>query len=482
MMGGLPAMTCLWGIVDAREGRGPGMRQIVRQLRNLFEALGCVATVDRTHLAIEEPGLISATHYLIAAGLSRSIGADDLARTGVRFVVIEDDAPLEQVLRLQEECARHAPDAEVQNLSRFVDRLWDAEGAAEAVRLAAEGAEDLQVETFLGERSDLNPNQRYVQQMVRGQDDEDASASPVSALELAEDRWLSAAGGPMVVLAGAGVGKSELAVVLSWRNALTYHTQAARSGVHRLPSIAVRVPLRQLRELSLTSIAAHLEKELGFDRVRSPRILSELLDVGRVALLLDGVDELPVASPERDIGLAELARVAERGCKVLVTARVGYYGSHGAGPALFRAFPPDCIWTLQDLTARQSRELLHLRGASDKETDRVFAILPSGLTGIPLFLIWAWRASRKGEQVSSPALEEGLSQAGVLRQLVELFCERDEHRVQLPWEAQMNALKMVAAHSALFGGVTADELAASVGDPDSSFVRGPHALLARAED
>ena len=301
------------------------MRELVRRLDDIFSALGYKTMPQEHRLTIEDTALLSTSHQVIVAGHSTYIADEEITYQPPRFVVIEDDAPKRHIDRLQAACRTCRAEPTVVNFSRFIDPLWQAGQAARLAQTDSQAATDLDIATGLSEAERPNPLALYTDQLLSI---EKRSPERRGALAFC-DGWLTKGGGTLVVLAPAGLGKSELATVLEWRASLNYFSRSGREGFDALPPVALRVQLRELPMLSLEAIAQHLRTSRGLERIRNREVLVQLLLHNRLVVLLDGLDELSIPRPLIEEGLAEINFFAAQGARIMITARSGYYGSEG---------------------------------------------------------------------------------------------------------------------------------------------------------
>jgi hypothetical protein len=446
------------------------MRLLVRHLDDFFTALGYKTLPEEHRLTVEDTALLTSSQQVIVAGNAQFITDEEITFQPPRYVVIEDGAPRQHIERLQRACSVCKAPPMLVNFSRFIDPLWQASQAANAAQADSQAAADLDILTGLSDAQRPDPSALYTDQAVRT---EAEKPKRLDALVTCEE-WIASGQGNLVVLAPAGLGKSELAAVLEWRAAIGYLSRSNRAGFEALPPLAIRVQLRELPTLSLDAIANYLRVR-GMERLKNREVLTQLLLHNRIALLLDGLDELSIPRPLMEEGLAEINFFAQEGARVLITSRSGYYGSEGAIRA---KLGHESIYVLEPLDEERGAELLTKRGASKDEARRAIASLPHQLRGVPLFLIWAWRSRFKGEGVT----ELGSGKARLLLDFVRLFCIRDEPRIKVPAESQMTILKDVAYHSAFVGVVSKQDLTYLVGEEDSPFIEGPHALLRLQDD
>jgi len=448
------------------------MRELVRRLDDIFTALGYKTMPQEHRLTVEDTALLSSSQQVIVAGHASYIADEEITYQPPRFVVIEDDAPRRHIERLQAAGRTCRAEPTVVSFSRFIDPLWQAGQAASSAQADSQAAADLDIATGLSEAARPNPLALYTDQLLCI---EKGSPERHTALAFC-DEWLTKGGGTLVVFAPAGLGKSELATILEWNAALRYFRNSGREGFDALPPVALRVQLRELPMLSLEAIAQHLRANRGLERIRNREVLVQLLLHNRLVVLLDGLDELSIPRPLIEEGLAEINFFAEQGARIMITARSGYYGSEGV---IHAKLGRESIATLEPLDHKRGLELLTKRGASKEEAQRAIGALPPKpeLRGVPLFLIWAWR-SRSGLEHK----EEAKSEAMVLLGFVRLFCVRDEPRIRVPAEQQLEILTDLAYQSTFVGSVSKTDFVYLVGAEDSPFVEGPHALLRLRED
>jgi hypothetical protein len=446
---------------------------LVQQLSDFFSALGYKTIAEDRRLVVEDTALLSTSRQVIVAGNAQYIDDGEVTRDPPRFVVIEDGAPQSHIERLTLACAVAKSPPKLVSFSRFIDPLWQADLAAKMAQADATSASDLDIATGLSDVDRSNPGALYADQVVRT---ESESPERHSALIHCE-KWLESGEGNLVVLAPAGLGKSELTAVLEWRAALNHFNASSKKGFEAPPPLALRVQLRDLSAsgLSLDALADYLRGFRGLERIRNGQVLAQLLLHRRLVLLLDGLDELPIPRARMEEGLADINFYAESGARVMITSRMGYYGSEGAIRAKLRR---ESIVVLEALDESAGLDLLAKRGASIEEARSAFSSLKPELRGVPLFLIWAWKSGfgeeKKGHQVAG--------RAAALINFVRLFCIRDEPRVRLPADSQMDALTDLAYQSTFVGDVTRTDFAYLVGEEEGPMVEGPHALLRQRED
>jgi hypothetical protein len=446
------------------------MRELVRRLDDIFTALGYKTIPQEHRLTVEDTALLSSSQQVIVAGHASYVTDEEITYQPPRFIVIEDDPPARHVQRLLATCRTCRAEPSLVSFSRFIDPLWQAAQAATSAQADSQAAGDLDIQTGLSERERPNPLALYTDQLLRVGED---STKPQSALIYC-DTWLESGTGNLVVLAPAGLGKSELATVVEWKAALDYLNRSGREGYDALPPVALRVQLRELPALSLEAISQYLRNSRGLERVRNPEVLVQLLLHHRLVLLLDGLDELSIPRPRMEEGLEEIDFFAQQGARIMLTSRSGYYGSEGViGSKLGR----ESIATLQPLDEDRGRDLLTKRGASKVEAEQASSSLPTELREVPLFLIWAWRSGFGAE-----SQEKAQSRARMLLEFVRLFCIRDEPRIRVPADEQVKVLTDLAYQSTYVESVSKADFMYLVGAENSPFVEGPHALLRLRDD
>ena len=383
-------------------------------------------------------------------------------------MVIEDFAPQEEMDRLSAALAR-AGGGTVVTFTRFFDEFWGAEAAVDA---AFRDAENSDADALFG--SPLGgPNRHHVNALLKLGDIE---ISDARAMEFG----MPEVGTYMAVLADAGLGKSELLRWHEWRYASFYRNALeARKTTTDLPPVALRVPLRDFKSLSLDYIAHALSQPAGEGRTPLPRITSgdvlrELVTQGRLILFLDGLDEIAADSSTVDSGILEWLRVVRDGGHFVLTSREGHEASRGS---IARRFNPSETAVLQPMDPTAAISLLMKRGASGTNAERVVDALSGAAAGIPLFLLLA---NHVGLHEAPPA-EVSKSRTLVLLELIRLFCERDEGRLGVTADEQISVLTQIAEWILESGAAKQDELLSDLGiaedDPLARIIRNPHALL-----
>lgn len=257
-----------------------------------------------------------------------------------------------------------------------------------------------------------------------------------------------------------------------------------RRSPKRLPAIALRVPLRELRGLSLDAIAHYLSHPDPDERlpplkgIDNGACLLELLRMQRIILLLDGLDELAISQEKLEDGLSELRKAVLDGGRVVVSARLGHLTS---SRALAQTFPENEIARIQPMSEGPARDLLRKYGAPAKKADEIVHRLRSSpAQGIPLFLLMAYSV-----ELSTPLEPVVLkSRTKVLAELLTLFCRRDEPRLGLSTEEQLTLLTLFAHWTSLLGELNSAQALEHLGldpaEPAAKIVLNPHALLTKA--
>ena len=438
----------------------PAMRNIVDQLNSLFMAYGYRTDTRREAVVFEDTGALARVRQTIVAGQADSIKEADIFENQANFVVTQDDPPLTQFRRLHEICEDSRSKPELLPFSRFVDRLWKGDVAAQWARQNSEAAEDASLPSGMARSARATPTAYYAAQRLRF-----ADGSTEPALTFAST-WLDSGSGILAVLAEAGLGKSELTRVLQWRAAVDYANRSQRQDGSGLPPVVVRVRLRDLGALGLDSITEYLRATVRLERVPNTLVLAHLLSFRRLVLLLDGLDELDVPRQEIIDGLHELNDVSGDGARLLLTSRAGLYR---AETPIRTQLPGHSIVTLEPLDGDGAISLLKNYGSQTDDARELYQRLPAEVRGVPLFLVWAHLSGHSGGQ--------GASRAETLLEMIHQFCQRDERRIQVPAPEQMDLLSELAYHGSFVGPVTAEDAIILAGDEDSRFVEGPHALL-----
>jgi len=395
---------------------------------------------------------------------------DMAALRRAQVVVIEDDAKASHLERLV--AALDDTGGRLRTFSQFCDLLWDGDTAVEWALEDSSHNEG----TGLPHEPNRNPaktaSELYVFPWLCRPAQTDVNVKERLLAWVDGDR--EAFNGNVVLIEGdAGTGKSELARALARRSAVNYQN-ALRSArpIAALPPLALRVPLRQTDSLSIGLIRDYLLREAGLTKL-TETMLKFLLMRRRVALLLDGVDEMTVSLPKAEADLGVLRELTQEGAQVLATARRGTRKRKSPARVIKDAADdlPEGIDVLElgPLDHDSAVELLQNHGSPATEAEEIASGLPNELKGVPLFLLWSMLSShlpRSGTKVHA------------LLDLIEGICQRELTRpaiVQIETAEQMEALTQVAVELE-DGPLTTLDLGNFV-EPESQFVAGPHALL-----
>ncbi|MFD0205354.1 MULTISPECIES: hypothetical protein [Saccharothrix] len=442
-------------------------------VRTLLQARGWRCDATRFTIRAVEPTLDNIKHVWMAG---EAIALTDTEITQVRptRVLVPDLTPAKEVERIEEAMRAAAREPRVNRITHFIDILWDASTAAVRARRDAETADNF--EGFVA--PDLTVPDRHVKQHLK------LGGERVSDNRLLE-RGLSASGSALAILADAGLGKSELLKWHEWRHAVQYESAVAQRA-HTYPSVALRVPLRGLRTLSLDAISHYLSRPSDEDhlpalnRLDSGRFLLELLRRQRLILLLDGTDELMISRAKLEEGLRELRRAVGDGARLAVSSRLGHLNSTRTIGTIFDSGE---IATIEPMEPAGGRELLLKNGADPARADEVLKALQSSKAqGIPLFLLLAYYVNLKDELDVAVAS----SRTNVLLALLELLCVRDEERLGIDSKEQMAVLTDFAHWTHLLGDLNEhsalEHLGIDVAESKAAMILNPHALLTRTAD
>lgn len=438
------------------------------KLIELLNAKGWSASARRFTISAEEPALDTIEHRWMA-GDAKTMSTGEVLQVRPARIIVQDFAPAPEVDRLKAAMSEYgAP--QIYTLTRFIDVLWDARTAsARAFKDSETTDPDASFSSHIAD-----PDARHIEQRLT-----------LGESEVADHRLLEA-GLPfesscLAVLADAGLGKSELLRWHEWRSAVMYRS-AWNQGIASLPPIAIRVPLRDVRSLSLDGIAHYLSHPMQEDDlpplrlVDSGSVLRQILRLQRIILLLDGVDEMSLEPTKLDAGILQLRREASAGAKIVITARTGHAISRGS---VANRFSETEIARILPLTEPLARSLLTNNGADDTRAGEILGSLAgSPAVGVPLFLLLANEVELRGP-LDERVLE---SRTRVLLRLLELFCLRDEGRLGVSSQDQMSFLTSIAEWTSVLGepqnvDTLLDLLGLANDDPAVSILRNPHALL-----
>lgn len=443
------------------------------RLGRLLKASGWEVRSQRFIIRATEPAFepISRTWM---AGAYRSLSESDIRAVAPSRIIVDDFTPEDQLIRLAHALEELGNGGTVTTYSRFVDEFW---GADSAVRAALLDAENLEAD-FAFELGARGLGDRHVNAKIR-----------LGSLSVPDHRALESglpeSGTCLAILADAGLGKSELLRYHEWRYAMLYRSASQGRRSIGLPPVALRVPLRDFKSLSLDYVAHNLSQPAqtrgrpALHRISSGAVLRELIVQRRLLLLLDGLDEVSADSATVDAGISEWRTVVRDGGHFVLTSRAGHEASSGA---IARRFKPEEIGHLNPLEGPEAHALLTKRGATEVDASQVIAALTGPSAGIPLFLLLANHVGL----ASKPDRKISESRTLVLLTLLELFCERDEDRVGVSAGEQIEVLTEIAEWTMEAGPLTQEELLLNLGiddaDPRARIIRNPHALLLNNND
>jgi hypothetical protein len=450
---------------------------IAGQLEQLLTACGWKCSANRFTLNAIEPGVLKPVQHKWMAGEAAKINNGEIAQVRPSQIIVQDHAPQAEIDRLVASLEAAHIEPSVTTVTEFVDLLWDAPSAAQRARRDSELKDPLFRTLFKDLRmKGGSPDDRHAPQKVL-----------LGNLDVSDHRLfdlaLPTSGTWFALLADAGLGKSELLQWNEWRYSVFY--ESARSQRARsLPPIAIRVPLRGMRMLSLDAIAHYLSRpDLDDDlpalsRLNSGASLLQLLRMGRIILLLDGVDELMITREKLEDGLKELQKAVNDGGRIVLAARRGHLITRRT---LEDVFPSDQIARIEPMPPAAGQRLLEKYGAPDDHAQKIVRRLQgSEAQGIPLFLLMAY-ALDLSSPLESSVLE---SKTNVLAELLRLFCRREESRLDITTNDQMRLLTEFAHWTSIEGDLqpaTALELLGlDAAEPAAKIVLNPHALLTRA--
>jgi hypothetical protein len=443
---------------------------LARQLEQLLRAKQWPCKVQRFSIHATEPALDPVQHVWLA-GRANDINSNDILQVRPTRIIVEDHTAANELKRLEDLKVGAGRSIDVITMTYFVDLLWGARAAADRARRDAEMVE-LPYEKL---KPVANADERHVPQLLR-----------IGETDVADHRLFDTAfttpGSTLAILADAGLGKSELLRWHEWRYAVNY--EAALSRGSPVPSpVALRVSLRGLRAFSLDAVArtlAQCDQDSGLpplDKVTNGEVLKQLLRLDRLVLLLDGLDELDVTREVLEDGLCAFRDVAQQGGRVLFATRAGHFSSV---TSVRSRFDGNEIALIHPMPRDAGEKLLVNYGASKGQADEVIrSLVASPAQGIPLFLLMALDVGLNG--VLDSSISE--SKTRMLLELLNLFCVRDEERLGVASEVQMELLTNLAHWINLQGELTETEALEQLGldssDRSAAVVTNPHALLTR---
>ena len=448
------------------------MSAVAAEISGLLHAKGWETRTEGCRIETTEPSL-DETQHIWLAGKPSELSYELVRRTGATRIITHDHATRAERTRLT-----NAPGSPIlSSRSRFIDRLWNASAAADFARHDGE-VPDID---FGGDLSfEEDPFRRHVDQSIFLGDRE------VKDWKLVEEAVASTRT-KAAILADAGCGKSELLKLIAWGIAVRYLAVASASDEPSLPTVAVRVHLRGMRTFDLDSIAGRLREDTARGRkrlgvqVENGHVLRQLMILGRVILLLDGLDELQVTREELERGLRLFGSAVLEGGRVIVSSRAGHFLS---ATSIRQRFEAHEVARIPPFGEYEARQLLHNYGATASEAADILDALgtKSPAVGVPLFLLMALSAHLT-EPVDADIAE---SRTRVLLLLIEKFCKRDEDRIGLPSDVQLRMLTELAYWISLEGPLepaTALEIVGlQDGDDGAGLITHPHALLAKRKD
>lgn len=448
----------------------PYTATLAEKIQRLLLAQDWTCKAKRFTVDAIEPAL-SPVHHVWLAGDHHHLTNGEVMQVRPNRIIVPDHCPQAEIDRLAAAMKGIGRRPDLVRFTRFIDFLWDAPLAAERAGLDANAIDDLPDFALSG----LNAKKRHIPQHLR------LDGAPVADHRLLE-RALAADGQSLAILADAGLGKSELLKWYEWRYSVSYQSADSQNAA-ALPPVALRIPLRGLRSLSMDALAHHLSNPAEnsglptLTRIRSGRCLRELLRLRRIVLLLDGADELMISSDGLREGLLEVRRAVSEGGQVVLATRVGHLLS---SRNVRDQYKDSEIAVIEPLSAGSAQKLLEKYGASEIIAEHVVRELtPSGAQGIPLFLLLALVgvSGLSGKKVQGSRTE-------VLLTLLHLFCQRDEERLGVPVDEQMKLLTDFAHWANMLGGRELDKVKAledlGLGQGTGSreaMIKNPHALL-----
>lgn len=437
-------------------------------LRRLLRARGWEAEAERFFVRAVEPALEPIDHAWLAGEPTR-ITDEEVRRLRPSRIIVPDETPSLQFARMERLLDEYGRARHVYHQTRFIDQLWGAGYATQRALVDAQAQEPI----FGDLESGPSPEERHVPRELV------ISGETVRDHRLFE-RTLSSASSSLAILSDAGLGKSELLQWMEWRYAVRYESAVSQRNPY-LPPVALRVPLRTLRSMAFESIAQYLAAPdpatgaSGLTTLSSGTFLIELVRMGRIILLLDGVDELQVTTERLDHDLRELARTVADGGRIVLTARKG----HLATDSGLRSFYPQSVASVTPMTSQASHELLMKNSASEKVADTILRVVGgTAADGNPLYLLLALWSNVNDSHFSGAARD---SKTKMLKILVERFCARDEERLGVPTAVQLDLLKQLShwlfIHPDLTVATAMELLGCDPSDAEASILSSPHAFV-----
>lgn len=449
---------------------------LAAQLERLLLAFGWRCTTNRFTLTAIEPTALEAVRHVWMAGDAAKLSDGEIMQIRPTRIIVQDMAPEGEIERIKNSLAAVKVEPRVITFTHFVDLLWDASGAVERARQDSQLKDPLFKPLFKDlELKAGSRDSRHAQQRVFLGDDEVRDYRLFEKALPAEGTWFA-------LLADAGLGKSELLQWHEWKYSVSYESWRSQRA-KTLPPVALRIPLRGLRVLTFDAIAHYLSRPDPDDglpaltRLNTGACLVELLRMGRIILLLDGVDELMITAEKLEDGLRELRKAVIDGGRIVLAARRGHLTTRRTLEAHFSLGE---IARIEPMPAEAGVELLQKYGATTRKAEEIVQRLrASPAHGIPLFLLMAY-AVDLSRPLDSSAFR---SRTSVLAELLTLFCRRDQPRLGVSTEDQLRFLTEFAHWTSLEGELEASNALELLGldqsEPAAAIILNPHALLTR---
>lgn len=448
------------------------MRAMQERISELLVALKYDVVPAANKLVFQDPQTAFPVPMTILCGRIRTVAAEEYTDPSLDVIVVEDGASEQAVGSIAEATAGvERADGRrivIETETRFVDRLWKADALLGLIdedaryvagQIPAEiGGIDLSVDAWY--------SRHFNRRLTVGGESRPAAVH--------FDTWLA---DPQhivpIIFSEAGTGKTELAGYLSQRSAIAYRNAVRRNDREALPTLVYRIPMAALSGTSVGVVAGYLEQR-RLRRVNAG-VLHYLLVHKRLALILDGMDEVDAPIDQLKAALSETAHHVGEGAKIAITSRsIAALGAEtdvirtGLGERAVQV-------TFVGLTREEAVGFLESYGVEPGKARATVDQLPDPYATIPLFLLLGWAADA-AKAFGDDAAD--LRRAELLDALVEMFCEREYQRQGIDVATQRLNLKWIARGEPEDDRpFTKDEALASLRGLEQRIVTHPHGLL-----